>query len=179
MIAMQDAGSEAVELARLEPSDAESLRRLFERLSPETRYRRFMSPVARPDQVHPERLLDVDHRDREAVVAVDGGEIVGVARYARPPGSDTAEVAVVVADAWQHRGLGTRILRALARLAAAAGVEQFTLTMQADNQRIICLVRQLDPSVRLTFSYGTYEAVVPVAAWTTGNGRGAEPPQAA
>jgi hypothetical protein len=58
------------------------------------------------------------------------------------------------------------MLRALANLAAAAGVEHFSLTMQADNQRILRLVRQLDPSARFTLSYGTYEALVPVAAWT-------------
>jgi GNAT superfamily N-acetyltransferase len=165
MIAMDAVEAGSLELARLEHSDGESLRRLFYRLSPETLYRRFMSPVVRPDQVRPDRLLDIDHCDREAVVALDGGEIVGVARYARQPGSPTAEVAVVVADAWQRHGLGSRLLTALARLAAAAGIERFTLTMQADNDRIVRLVRHLAPSTRFTLSYGVYEAVVPVAAW--------------
>src|SRR5438309_4488117 len=85
-------------LARLEPADGAELRRFFYRLSPETIYRRFHSPLARPEQAQPKRLLDIDHHDREAVVGVLDGEIIGVARYARRPGTDSAEVAVVVAD---------------------------------------------------------------------------------
>jgi hypothetical protein len=85
MISIEPAGTTEPGLAQLEPGDGEALRRLFHRLSPETVYRRFMSPLARPEQARPERLLDVDHMDREAIVAVVAGEIVGVARYSRQP----------------------------------------------------------------------------------------------
>jgi RimJ/RimL family protein N-acetyltransferase len=165
MVAIREAGAGRVGLAQLEPSDAEPLRRLFYRLSPETLYRRFMSPIARPEQTRPDRLLDVDHRDREAIVAVEDGEIVGVARYVRRRGSDAAELAVVVADAWQRQGLATRMLAALARRASAAGIQRFTLIMQADNRPILGLVRRVDPSAKLALSYGVYETTVPVAAW--------------
>jgi GNAT superfamily N-acetyltransferase len=167
MVMIQEAGGGRVGLAQLEPSDREPLRRLFYRLSPETLYRRFLSPIARPEQVRPDRLLDLDHRDREAIVAVDDGEIVGVARYVRTPGSDEAEMAVVVADAWQRQGLATRMLAALAEQASAVGIEQFTMMMQADNWPILRLVRRVDPSARLALSYGVYETTVPVAAWQT------------
>ena len=103
MVAIETARKDHPALAQLEPSDGEALRRLFYRLSPETVYRRFMSPLARPEQARPERLLDVDHKDREAIVAVVEGEIVGVARYSRKPGTDVAEMAVVVADEYQRR----------------------------------------------------------------------------
>jgi RimJ/RimL family protein N-acetyltransferase len=167
MVAIQDKRGGRLKLAQLEPSDREPLRRLFYRLSPETLYRRFMSPIARPDQVRPDRLLDVDHRDREAIVAVDDGEIVGVARYFRQPGSNAAELAIVVADAWQGKGLATRMLAALAGQASAAGIERFTLITQADNSPALRLLRRVDPSVRLALSYGVYETTVPVAAFRT------------
>src|ERR1700686_5349140 len=146
-----------VGLGLLEPTDASQLRPFFFRLSPETLYRRFHSPITRPEQAQPQRLLDLDHHDREAVVAVDGGEIVGVARSARKAGADTAEVAVVVADDWQGQGLATRMLSALAELALAAGVRQFSLTMQADNRPVLHLVRRLYPDASLTHSQGIYE----------------------
>ena len=174
MIAMETAAAEGIGLAQLEPADREALRRLFDRLSRETLYRRFMGPVARPEQVQPQRLLDIDHRDREAVVAVEDGEIVGVARYVRWPGSESAELAVVVADAWQGRGLATRLIVTLARLASAAGIQRFTLTMQADNRAILRLVRRLDPTASFVLSDGVYETTVPVAVWS--NYRDAEPP---
>jgi GNAT superfamily N-acetyltransferase len=165
MVAIHKAQAGRIGLAQLEPSDREPLLRLFYRLSPETLYRRFMSPVARPEQVPVDRLLDVDHRDREAIVAVGDGEIVGVARYFRQPGSDTAEMAVVVADAWQRQGLATRMLGALAERASAVGIQWFTMTMLADNRPILGLVRRVDPSARLDLSHGVYETTVPVSAW--------------
>jgi len=164
MMEIQAAGAGYVGLARLEKTDGEQLRRFFFRLSPETLYRRFHSPIVRPEQTHPERLLDIDHHDREAVVAVLDDEIVGVARYARRPSAETAEVAVVVADGWQRQGLATRMCGVLGELAATAGVRQFNLNMQADNRAVLRLVRRLYPGATLTFSQGTCEAVAPVGS---------------
>lgn len=164
MMAIQAAGAGHVGLARLERTDRMPLRRFFFRLSPETLYRRFHSPIARPEQAHPERLLDVDHHDREAVVAVVEGEIVGVARYVRRPGADAAEVAVVVADGWQRQGLATRMLSVLGELAVGAGVRQFYLSMQPDNRPVLQLVRRLYPDANLVFAQGTCEAVVQLDA---------------
>ena len=164
MVAIETAGAGHVSLARLERTDRAALGRFFFRLSPETLYRRFHSPIARPEQTHPERLLDVDHHDREAVVAVVDDEIVGVARYARRPDADAAEVAVVVADDWQRQGLATRMCRVLGDLAANAGVRQFNLNMQADNPAVLRLVRRLYPDARLSYSQGACETVVPVGS---------------
>jgi GNAT superfamily N-acetyltransferase len=160
MMAIQAAGQSHAGLARLEKTDSVLLGRFFFRLSPETLYRRFHSPIVRLEQAHPERLLDLDHHDREAVVAVVEDEIVGVARYFRRPGSETAEVAVVVADAWQRQGLATRMVRVLAELAAAAGVRQLYLAMQADNRPVLQLVRRLFPEAKLTHSQGLCETFV-------------------
>lgn len=162
MVALQDAAAGHVGLARLESTDGTKLRGFFFKLSPETLYRRFHSPITRPEQAQPQRLLDIDHHDREAVVAVAGGEIVGVARYARRRGADTAEVAVVVADGWQRQGLATRMLSTLGELALQAGVRQFTLTMQADNRPVLRLVNRLYPDATLRHDQGMYEATVSV-----------------
>jgi RimJ/RimL family protein N-acetyltransferase len=163
MVAIEAEAAGQTTLARLESSDGMELRRFFYRLSPETIYRRFHSPLARPEQAQPKRLLDIDHRDREAVVAVIDGEIIGVARYARRSGTDMAEVAVVVADDWQRQGLATRMLGTLSELARPAGIRQFTLSMQADNRAALHLLRRFHPDAELTHSQGIYEATVPVA----------------
>jgi RimJ/RimL family protein N-acetyltransferase len=164
MISIQAAGVGHVSLARLERTDRVPLRRFFYRLSPETLHRRFHSPIVRLEQAYPERLLDIDHHDREAVVAVVGEEIFGVARYARRPGADAAEIAVVVADDWQRQGLATRMCGVLAHLAATAGVRQLNLNMQADNPAVLRLARRLYPDARLSFSQGSCEAVVPIGS---------------
>ena len=95
------------------------------------------------------------------MVAVVDGEIVGVARYAGWPGTDTAELAVVVADDWQRQGLATRMVSILAELAQSAGVQCFTATIQADNQPALSLLRRFNPS-GATFSQGLCEAMVPI-----------------
>jgi len=162
MMAIQAAGVGHVGLARLEKTDRSQLRRFFFRLSPETLYRRFHSPIVRPEQARPDRLLDIDHHDREAVVAVLDDEIVGVARYARHAGTDSAEVAVVVADGWQRQGLATRMCSVLSELALNEGVRQFTLSMQSDNLAVLRLARRLYPDATLSHSQGMCEAVVPL-----------------
>jgi len=162
MVAIETGWQGRPGLARLEPTDGLELRRFFYRLSPETIYRRFHSPITRPEQAHPRFLLDIDHRDREAVVAVVDGEIVGVARYVRRSGSSTAEVAVVVADDWQRQGIATRLITALAGFATEAGVERFTMSMQADNTPVLRLMNRLYPGASMAHSQGILEAVVPV-----------------
>jgi RimJ/RimL family protein N-acetyltransferase len=160
MIAMESVAQGHVGLSRLERSDGDALRRLFYRLSPETLYRRFHSPVVYPDQTRPERLLDIDHRDREAVLAVVDGEIVGVARYFRQTAGDAAELAVVVADAWQRQGLATRMVTALAQLAGSIGIERFTVTVQADNVPALALLKRLGIAGG-TYAHGLIEASIP------------------
>ena len=162
-----DSGTELTDgrvgLALLEPTDGPALRRLFYRLSSQSLYRRFHSPVSRPEQTQPQRLLDVDHHDREAVVAVVDREIVGVARYHRRQGSDTAEIALVVADDWQRQGLATRMLGALHDRAEREGVERFSMSMQADNRPVLDLMRRFYPGLKMTCSQGICEATVAVA----------------
>jgi GNAT superfamily N-acetyltransferase len=151
-----------VQLARLGRSDGEALRRFFYRLSRESIYRRFLSPIARPEQAQPERLLDVDHHDREALVGLVDGEIVGVARYARQPGTNVAELAVVVADAWHRRGIASLLLAALAEAALAAGIQGFAVVVHADNGPVLGLIRRMKPSARLVLADGLLEGILPL-----------------
>lgn len=155
-----------VSIRRLEAEDRDKFAGLFERLSPESRYRRFLHPVVRPDQVPLDQLLDLDHHDREALAALDGGELVGVARYARRSDGDLADLAVTVADAWQGQGLGTRLLASLFKHATRAGLAGFALSMQADNRPAIALFRRFAPGAPLRLSHGVYEATVPLTGGT-------------
>ena len=124
--------------------------RLWERLSPETIYRRFHAPLRRPPP-GAQRFVDVDHDLREAVVAVVGTDVVGVARYDRSPGDrSTAEVAVLVEDSWQGMGVGRQLVQELSGIAGRRGVRTFTATVQPDNDPVIGLIRRLLPGSRFT-----------------------------
>jgi GNAT superfamily N-acetyltransferase len=147
------------------PGDLARFCSLWARLSPETVYRRFHSPVRRlpPALVH--RLVEVDHDGREALVAVVGDEVVGVARYDRSPADPTtAEFAVLVEDAWQGVGLGRQLLLEITELAGRRGVRTAAATVQADNDRMLHLIRRLLPAPRLRVDASTYEVTSPLPA---------------
>ena len=116
--------------------DREALRESFERLSPESRYRRFLAPMAHLSESQLTYLTQVDHHDHEALVALseDDGEGLGIARFVRLADPDAAEVAVAVADTLQGRGLGTVLLAHLLARARQEGIERFTATVLADNR---------------------------------------------
>jgi len=164
----------SLQLRPLEPRDGALLVKLFYRLSPETVYRRFLSPL--PDPYRPEmrRLLDLDHRDREALAAISDGEVVAVARYARDANDPrTAEIAIVVEDGWQHRGLGRSLTRRLAALARRRGIASFHAIMLGDNRAAARLLRGLSSAARFRWSTGELEADVPLRPLTavlTGSG---------
>jgi GNAT superfamily N-acetyltransferase len=151
-----------VDLRPLQPDDVERLRRTFDRLSPLSVYRRFMTPLARPSEAGLRRLADVDHRRREAVVATSGDEIVGVARYSVQEGDRQAEIAVVVEDAWQHRGLALLLLRRLAELARRRHLDEFTATILGDNRPAASMVRRLSPEARFSVRGGEIAVTIPL-----------------
>ncbi len=131
------------------------------RLSRETVYRRFFSPITLPNEPLLKRLVDVDHCDREALIALDDLGIVGVARYGTGPG-ESHDIAVVVADDWQGRGLGALLLKRLAHIARLRGISSFHATMLSDNARAQSLVRGLSPHVTMRFDSGYVEADIPL-----------------
>jgi GNAT superfamily N-acetyltransferase len=154
----------AVATRPVRPDDASLFCRLWERLSPDTVYRRFHAPLRRPP-AGADRLVRVDHDLREALVAVVGGDVVGVARYDRSQADrSTAEVAVVVEDAWQGVGVGRQLLEQLTGLAARRGVRTLTATVQQDNDRVIGLIQRLLPGSTFTPDADVYDVESPLRA---------------
>ncbi len=143
MIALRD--GRKVSLRPIEPGDARLLASGLERLSDETRYRRFLGPKAELTDAELVYLTHVDHHDHEALIAIDpeSGEAVAVARFVRcRDDPEAADVAVVVADDWQEQGLGSAIMDRLAERAQEEGVERFTATVLGTNERVMALLRR-------------------------------------
>jgi len=149
-------------LRLLERGDADLIRQFYGRLSSETIYRRFLSPITLPNEALVGRLVDIDHHDRDALIALDEQGIAGVARYGAAPSGTSHEVAVVVADDWQGRGLGSLLLRRLAHIARLRGIASFHATMLGDNRRAQALVLGLSPRTSMHFEAGYLEADIPL-----------------
>ncbi len=156
-----------VEVRPIEAEDKDLIRRGFDRLSPESRYRRFLTPLPELDDSALNYLTEIDHHDHEALIALDAvtGAGVGVARFVRLPGDrDSAEVAVTVVDDWQGRGLGTALLGALADRAREEGVRRFTALVLAENTDMLGLLGELGSTRVLDREQGTVELAVDLPA---------------
>src|SRR4051812_41430722 len=127
----------------LESEDRELLDAAVAKLSPHSRYLRFAAPKPRLTKADLDQLLDVDHHDREALLAIDpsNAEGIAVARYAPVPGAPhVVEVAVTVTDAWQGRGLGTLLTALLVERAREEGVVALRAVTLAENIRAFAML---------------------------------------
>ena len=142
----------AVLIGPLHPSDQERFLDGIGRASPESFYKRFMTPIARLTSKQIAYLVGIDHHDHEALLAVDeeSGEAVAIGRFVRleddPAG---AEAAMLVIDDWHGLGLGKALARALADRARELGVERFVATMLVDNRPMLAVLESLG-RVRMT-----------------------------
>jgi GNAT superfamily N-acetyltransferase len=146
-------------------SDRDLLLRGFERLSPESRYRRFLVPMRELSGEAVRYLTEIDHQDHEAIIALDEetGEGIGVARYVRHPDRcDAAEIAVTVIDDWQGRGVGTLLVEVLSARAREEGISSFTALMLADNDDMRNMLGHLGPVRIVDQEAGTVEIEMPI-----------------
>ena len=134
-------------IRQIRPEDKLLLAEAFESSTPETRYQRFFAPVERLSESDLTYLTEVDHSDHEALVAVDpeDGSLVGVARYVRTKLRKEAEVAIIIADEWQGKGLATAMLQRLVRRAAAEGIDYFLALVLTGNTSATELFEGLVP----------------------------------
>jgi nucleotide-binding universal stress UspA family protein/GNAT superfamily N-acetyltransferase len=151
-----------VTLRPIAPGDKPLLAATFERLSEASRYRRFFTTKHELSAAELAYLVDVDHTDHEAIIAIDpsSGEALGVARYIRfKDDAEVAEVAVTVADDWQQRGLGRALLDRLAYRARREGVRRFSALVQGDNPSALRLLADVGDT-RREWDSGVVELVV-------------------
>ena len=145
-----------IRLRFIRPDDADELRRGFERLSPASRYRRFLGGIGRLSDENIRYLTNVDGYDHLAIVATrqraDGTEEgLGVARYVRVAGApNIAEAAITVVDDAQHRGLGRLLGLTLATAARQRGITHFRGEILANNDSVRQLLRDVGAELHST-----------------------------
>ena len=133
----------------IEPGDKDLLVGAFDRMSESSRYRRFFQPIHELSPSVLQFLTEVDHHDHEALVAVEEGKAVGVARFVRSEEKPSrAEVAVSVVDDRHGNGLGTGLLELLADRAREEHVTHFTALVQAENPGAVRILSALGDTQR-------------------------------
>jgi RimJ/RimL family protein N-acetyltransferase len=142
-------------LRPIRPDDAPRLVAMYDRLSRHTAYQRFFTVMRRLPPDWAKLLATVDYVRRLALVVEAGPaeapELVAVGRYEPDAEPDAVEVAFVVQDGWQGKGLGTTLLDELTRAAEARGIRRFRAWVLADNARMLdLLTRFTDVRMRQT-----------------------------
>ncbi|MDT4971017.1 MAG: hypothetical protein QOG22_1160 [Pseudonocardiales bacterium] len=151
-VVVADGGT--VHLRPIRPSDAEALVEFHAGLSTHTRYLRYFSAYPRIPERDLYRFTNVDHHDRVALIAQLGGKIIAVGRYEREPDTDGAEIAFVVADAHQGRGIGSVLLEHLAAAAREIGLKRFQAIVLAENTAMIRVFRDAGYAATRHLDYG-------------------------
>jgi acyl-CoA synthetase (NDP forming)/GNAT superfamily N-acetyltransferase len=161
-----------VHLRPIRPEDEEGLVGLMDRSSDQTRYFRFFGPMKRLSDKDLHRFTHVDHVHRVAFVVLLGDQLVAVGRYDRYPDTDDAEVAFLVEDAHQGRGLGSVLLEHLAAAGRERGIKRFVAEVLAQNGKMVRIFQDAgfeatreyeDGVVHLTFPIEQTEDALAVA----------------
>ncbi len=157
------ADGSTVRVRPIDPSDADGIVAMHAKFSERTRYFRYFSPYPRIPERDLYRFVNVDHRDREALVVVDGGELIGVGRYERlGPDADEAEVAFVVADAYQGMGIGSMLLEHLAAAAREAGIGQFVAEVLPANGSMLRVFADAGYQIQREYADGVVHLTFPI-----------------
>jgi ribosomal protein S18 acetylase RimI-like enzyme len=145
----------------LRPDDKEAVRAGFARLSPESRYARFLATKLSLSDAELRYLCEVDHEDHLAIgAALDGPEDAptagaALARFVRLSDShDTAEAAIVVADDFQRRGLGKLLFLRLIAAGIERGIQHFRCEVLASNTGMAAMLAQISPERTVATSQG-------------------------
>jgi len=130
----------------MHPTDEPRMRDFFHSLSQQTRHYRFMSDRTQLPRRQVQDSVFVDYREEMAIVGTVpeacGEEIIAVGGYYLNPGTNRAEVAFIVRDQWQNRGIGTFLLKYLATIARGQGIAGFTAEVLVDNRAMLAVLRK-------------------------------------
>ncbi|HET7326661.1 MAG TPA: GNAT family N-acetyltransferase [Nocardioidaceae bacterium] len=151
----------AAHLRPIHPEDAEKLVEFYGRVSDQSKYMRFFAPYPKLSDRDVWRFTHVDHQQRVAFVVTVGADIISVGRYDAID-AEAAEVAFLVEDAHQGRGLGQLLLEHLAQAGRENGLKKFVAEVLPDNARMVQVFRDAGYHVDSGFADGVLRLVFPI-----------------
>ncbi|WP_238783137.1 bifunctional acetate--CoA ligase family protein/GNAT family N-acetyltransferase [Streptomyces monomycini] len=160
-VVLRDGG--AARIRPIAPDDAQRLVSFYEQVSDESKYYRFFAPYPRLSDRDVHRFTHHDYVDRVGLAATVGGEFIATVRYdriddrgrpAKEPGADQAEVAFLVQDAHQGRGVASALLEHIAAVARERGIRRFAAEVLPANTKMIKVFTDAGYTQQRTFEDG-------------------------
>ncbi|MBI4581080.1 MAG: GNAT family N-acetyltransferase [Planctomycetes bacterium] len=156
-------GSEVL-LRPIRPDDEPKVRDMFYKFSEQTVYLRYHGQLKSMPHNKLQVFCNVDYDTEMALVGVVGTEemaqIIGVGRYMTDPGKNSAELAFVVGDDWQRKGLGTHLFRRLIGIGRHEGIRRFTADVLAENSGMLKIFHRSGMNVETTTDEGVVHVVM-------------------
>ncbi len=167
--------SSTVQIRPAAAADCEAIRSFVTGLSARARFLRFFTPASPPTSAVLRAMCGAG-RATDVLIATVGGAVIGHAMAADgtgPDGGRTTDVGLVVADRWQHRGLGSELLRRLIDRAAERGVSVLMLDVLPENRMMLAMISRRWADAGYEFGGGSVTARVRLpAAPPQGQGQG-------
>ncbi|MFI7036138.1 GNAT family N-acetyltransferase [Microbispora rosea] len=164
-VVLSDGGTAHVRPIR--PDDADMLRSFYSRLSAESIYFRYFGPRPRLTDKDVVWFTNVDYDNRVALIATIGTEMVAVVRYDRVQPRDHAEVAFLVEDAHQGRGVAAVLMEHLRAAARERGIKTFIADVLPGNHRMMGLFRQAGYTAQSQFEDGVVRMTLDLSSTET------------
>ena len=156
-----------VDFRPVHPTDVPGMKDLLYALSQETLYYRFMAPMKQFSEKQIQDFVYIDHRSEVAIVGTlpeaYGEEIIAVGRYFLNPKTNRAEVAFVVRDVWQNRGIGRFLLKTLSGIAKRHGISGFTAEVLRDNKPMQAVFNRANGEVTSKLRQDVYSYTIDFA----------------
>jgi acyl-CoA hydrolase/RimJ/RimL family protein N-acetyltransferase len=153
-------GGQEVRFRPVRPSDEPLMRELFYRLSPESVTHRFFAPLKSMGHQRLQDFVVIDYQRDMAIVGVvphgETEEIIAVGRYSLDPARESAEIAFLVGDGWQKRGIGSFLFEHLIRIGRSRGIRRFTAEVMADNHAMLKVFHKSRVPVQSVREGGVY-----------------------
>ena len=159
-------GDLVIRFRPIKPSDEDEMRKLFYRFSDESVYYRYFSRIKTMPHTKMQQYVNVDYRKAMSIVGLVGGpgsgRIIAEARYVRLDNTPTADVAMVVDDEFQGRGIATFLFQMLIRVAKERGIRGFVADVIPENKAIMKVMEKGPYPVKASMDYGTYHLTIPL-----------------
>jgi acyl-CoA synthetase (NDP forming)/RimJ/RimL family protein N-acetyltransferase len=171
-VVLRDGGT--AHLRPISPADAELLVDFYADVSPKSKYYRFFAAMPTLSEREVRRFVDVDHHDRVALVLTIAERMIAVGQFERLPAGpgqrDQAEVAFLVQDRHQHRGIGQLLLEHLAQVGRELDIHQFVAEILPDNTGMLQVFRDAGYEVTGGFEDGVVAMRFPIDSTVTSLG---------
>ena len=163
---VKEFGDTEVFFRPVKPTDEGMEREFFYSLSDESVYYRFFNIVKTMPHEKIQPMVNIDYREEMAIVGLIGKpemeEMIAIGRYKLDPADNLADIAFLVRDDWQGRGIGTHLMKVLADIARERKISGFKADVLSENRKMLSVFHNCGYPVKTKLEDGSYSVMIDI-----------------